>query len=428
MFKKLKRKFVVVNMTMISVVIMFSFVIIYIITFNNIQNQNGLKIENVLSQTTYYMDMFGNSAVVDAQYPSGKYIEAFGVIVNEQGEYVFDSSFGVIAKEILLDAINQAVKQNKVTGKILLEDKQFQYAFSQPVVRAKIPEDRLDNAPVIEQLYPITFLDITASEQTLTQLFITLIGMGLVTLFVILGISIYFAKRSIIPIEQSYVKQKQFIQDASHELKTPLAAIRANLDAITSNLQEPMKTQQKWLGFISYEIDRMSKLVNDLLYLAKTDNAEFLVEMYPVNFSETIEYAILSIETIIFEKGISFNEEIESDVVINGDKDKIEQVIKILLDNALKYTNTGGNIDVILDIRKNQGVFSVTNTGEGIGQEHIEKIFDRFYRVDASRKHNGSYGLGLPIAKSLVESMKGEISVTSIPNEQTTFTVKFNRM
>lgn len=411
---------------MISAVMLVSFATIYMITFNNIQNQNKLKIENVSSKTMHTMELFGNTTIVNVPYPSGEYIQAFGVIINEQGEYVFESSFGALSQEVLLSAVNQVVTQNRENGRILLEDKQFQYTVSKPYAKVEVPKGNLESAPVVEQLYQIAFLDITESQQTLTQLLTTFIAIGIVTLFVILGISMYFAKRSVVPIEQSYTKQQQFVQDASHELKTPLASMRANLDAVTANPKETVETQAKWLGFIAYEIERMSKLVNDLLYLAKADHAGYTVQMSPINLSETIEHAILAIETVIFEKGIRFNQQLESDVMINGDQDKIEQVINILLDNALKYTNAEGQIDVTLNIRKNQGVFSVSNTGDGIAKEHMEKIFDRFYRVDASRKHNGSYGLGLSIAKSLVESMNGEIAVSSIENEYTTFTVKFN--
>lgn len=411
---------------MISFVMIASFAAIYMITFNNIQNQNKLKIENISSTTKHYMEIFEHSVMVNVQLPSGEYIQAFGVIINEQGDYVFDSSFGIISKEFILEAVNLATKENSKTGKILLDDKQFQYSFSQAFAKVNITDDSLKNLPVVEQLYQITFLDITESQQTLMQLLITFITIGVVTLFGILGISIYFAKRSVIPIEKSYIKQQQFIQDASHELKTPLASIGANLDAVTSNPKETVESQQKWLGYIYYEIERMSKLVNDLLYLAKTDNTEAPMELSPINFSETIENSILSIETVIFEKGIKFNRHIDSDVIVNGDEDKMEQIVKILLDNAVKYTNAGGSIDVLLWIRKNQAVFSVSNTGDGIAEEHIERIFDRFYRVDSSRKHNGSYGLGLSIAKSLVKSMNGEISVSSIQNENTMFTVKFN--
>ena len=113
---------------------------------------------------------------------------------------------------------------------------------------------------------------------------------------------------------------------------------------------------------------------------------------------------------------------------MDGNPDKVEQVIQILLDNACKYTNTGGAIEVCLHRQRKCAVLTVSNTGEGIAPEHIDKIFDRFYRVDDSRKHNGSYGLGLPIAKSLVEQMGATLSVSSVPHQKTTFSILWERI
>lgn len=411
-------------MTMISVVMIIAFTTIYVSTVSSTQRQNKLKLENVSSTIMNYMGNFARGTIINALHPAGTYLQAFGVVVNEKREVVFESSFGTMPQSFLLKAIEKVAKQNKVDGKIHLEGKQLQYVFSQQSAAVKL--DEVSNTTVVEQLYTIAFLDVTESEHTLRQLLSAFIGIGILTLMAILGISIYFAKRAVIPIEKSYRKQQQFIQDASHELKTPLAAISTNLAVVTSNAMETVEMQGKWLGVIGYEVERMSKLVNDLLYLAKTDHIDNAVACYPVNFTEILEYAMLSVETVGFEKGILFKEAIQPDVIVNGDKDQIEQVVKILLDNALKYTNTGGGIEVELKYEKNQGVLSIANTGVGIPKEHIDKIFDRFYRVDASRKHNGSYGLGLSIAKSLVESMQGSITVSSVENVETVFRVTFN--
>ncbi|MCI7158935.1 MAG: HAMP domain-containing histidine kinase [Flintibacter sp.] len=125
------------------------------------------------------------------------------------------------------------------------------------------------------------------------------------------------------------------------------------------------------------------------------------------------------------KKGISLQQQIEPAVSVRGNLDKAEQVIGILLDNAGKYTNTGGTIEVCLHRQKKYAVLTVSNTGEGIPPEHMDKIFDRFYRVDHSRKHTGSYGLGLSIAKALVEQMGASLSVCSVPHQKTTFTIRW---
>ena len=168
----------------------------------------------------------------------------------------------------------------------------------------------------------------------------------------------------------------------------------------------------------------MSKLVTKLLELARADQTEQTLKLEPVCLSALTERTLLSAETMLYEKGIELRQQIEAEVSVNADPDKAEQVLGILLDNACKYTNAGGTVEVSLLCRKKHAVLTVANTGEGIAPEHIDKIFDRFYRVDDARKHTGSYGLGLPIAKSLVEQMGGSISVSSAPQQKTIFTVR----
>lgn len=138
-----------------------------------------------------------------------------------------------------------------------------------------------------------------------------------------------------------------------------------------------------------------------------------------------LERILLSVETMLYEKEVSLEQQIETDISVDGNLDKTEQVIQILLDNACKYTNTGGTIEVCLRRQRKYAVLVVSNTGEGIAPEHMDKIFDRFYRADESRKHNGSYGLGLPIAKALVEQMGATLSVSSVPHQKTTFSIRW---
>ncbi|MHC1749617.1 MAG: sensor histidine kinase [Cellulosilyticaceae bacterium] len=426
MFKKLKKKFVIINMFIVSVVMIISFNAIYWITYFNIQNQNQLKMESIASSTLRYMEMSQNDTMRPGPQMFGQYIQGFGLVVNEQGEYIFESYFGTMSKDDLAEAMTYIQQQNKQSGEINLFGQKFQYLISRVFTSLRFDNEEIASDSPVKQVYQITFVNVTDSHQTLIQLFVTLIIIGALTLIAIFWISVYFAKQSIIPIEQSYMKQKQFIQDASHELKTPLASIRANLDAVNSNPNETVLQQKKWLGFISIEVERMTKLVADLLYLAKNEYCQSPTDHHPVGLSKIVENTIASVEVLAFEKGITFKVQIESEVIVQGDENKILQVVKILLDNALKYTDPSGQIKVNLTRYKHQSVLSISNTGKGVGKEHIAYIFERFYRADASRKHDGGYGLGLAIAKSLVESIKGEITVASIPNEETTFTVKFN--
>lgn len=422
MFKKLKHHFILTNMAMLSAVLLISFAAVYLITAYQIQNQNLLKLENLHSTTLRYQEAYERNDSFQLFGVAQEYADAFGVIVNEQNQSVFDSSFGVLSRQWIDQAIEQT--KGREEGQIVLEGRQF--LFSRIPAYAKVDSASEDAA--IEQFSQIAFLDITASRQSLLELLAAFAGVGVLTLLAMLGISTLFAKRAVAPIEQSYRKQKQFVQDASHELKTPLASIRANLDALQANKQETIQSQEKWLDHISHETRRMSKLVTELLELARADQTEQAVRLEPICLSDLLERTLLSVETMLYEKGISLQQQIQADISVNGNLDKAEQVIQILLDNACKYTNTGGTIEVCLHRQRKDAVLMVSNTGEGITPEQIDKIFDRFYRVDDSRKHTGSYGLGLAIAKSLVEQMGATLSVCSVPYQKTTFTIRWERI
>lgn len=422
MFKKLKHSFIFTNMAMLSAVLLLSFATIYLITAYQMQNQNLLKLENIHSTTLRYQDYDHKGIFFQMEVTPEEYTDAFGVIVDEQNQSVFDSSFGVISKEWIDQAIEQT--KGREEGQIVLEGRRF--LFSRTPAYAKVESTSEDAA--IEQFSQIAFLDITASRQSLLELLAAFVVVGILTLLAMLWISTLFAKRAVAPIEQSYQKQKQFVQDASHELKTPLASIRANLEALQANKQETIQSQEKWLDHISHETKRMGKLVTELLELARADQTEQGVNLEPICLSPLLERTLLSVETMLYEKGISFEQQIETDISVHGNLDKTEQVLRILLDNACKYTNTGGTIEICLHRQRKYAVLTVSNTGEGIAPEHIDKIFDRFYRVDDSRKHTGSYGLGLPIAKSLVEQMGATLSVCSVPYQKTTFTIRWERI
>lgn len=419
MFKKLKHRFILTNMAMLSAVLLLSFAAIYLITAYQMQNQNRLKLENIHSTTLRYQEYDPRGTLFQMVVAPEEYTDAFGVIVDEQNHTVFDSSFGLLSEEWIDHAVEQT--NGREEGQIELEGRQF--LFSKIPAYAKV--DSASGNASVEQFSQLAFLDITASQKNLLELLAAFIGVGALTLLAMLGISILFARRAVAPIEQSYRKQKQFVQDASHELKTPLASIRANLEALQANKQGTIQSQEKWLDHISHETRRMNKLVTELLELARADQTEQTVTLETICLSQLLERTLLSVETVLYEKGISLQQQIETEISVRGNLDKAEQVIQILLDNACKYTNEGGIIEVCLHRQRKYAVLTVSNTGEGIAPEHMDKIFDRFYRVDDSRKHSGSYGLGLPIAKSLAEQMGATLSACSVPDQKTTFTIRW---
>lgn len=411
-----------------SVVMVIAFAAIYIITVNNVEEQNKLKLDNASFNSLRRLENQGENnynEFIVGEIPADYYNRDFSILVDNNGIPQFNKGVDDASKETILRLNDLILKESKDSNKIKMGNKQYQFCIS--VVFSKVDSNEPESYLNGESFQLITLIDITDSQNTLKELLMTCILIGIVMLFIIFLISVYFAKRSVSPIEASYAKQKQFIADASHELKTPVASISANIDALKSNPNETIISQKKWIDYISLEVERMSTLVGDLLYLAKNENIETVLETAPINLSESISDTILTMEAVAFEKGIHLTQNIKQSIMINGDKEKIQQVIKILLDNAIKYVDDKGLIEVSLKETKGQVIFTISNTGEGIAPEHLKKIFHRFYRVDPSRKHDGSYGLGLAIAKAIVDSMKGEISVKSVEGEFTSFTVKLNK-
>lgn len=233
-----------------------------------------------------------------------------------------------------------------------------------------------------------------------------------IVLGVVFLLSLCFANLSIRPIEESTKRQKQFVAGASHELKTPLAIISANMDAIEASGEETVNSQKEWISSIRSEVSRMGRLVGDLLYLAKAEDAK--EKLMTFDLSIVCETAVASMEAIMYEKNRRLSTEIEKDVSVRGDMERIKQAVLILLDNAAKYTDENGDIHVTLQKLKQHAIFRVKNTGKGIPPEDVPRIFDRFYRPDSSRsKDSGGFGLGLSIAKSIVERAGGKISAQS---------------
>ena len=242
-----------------------------------------------------------------------------------------------------------------------------------------------------------------------------------------LFISIYLTNKTIKPIKESFEKQKEFIANASHELKTPLTIIRTNTSLVLSNSSETVGSQSKWLNYINNQIERMSKLIDEMLSLAKLDTGKELEEFIVFDISKLINNVLLTFEAVLFENNIELSSNIEEDITIKGDRESIKKVFIILLDNAIKYTNKNGKIDVELNKDKNKIKLKIKNTGEGIKKEDLDKIFERFYRLDTSRaRDTGGYGLGLSIAKSIVESHNGKIYAESNIGKDTTFIIEFN--
>ena len=241
-------------------------------------------------------------------------------------------------------------------------------------------------------------------------------ALGIVIIFVIAK---KLSTTIVQPVENTFEKQKQFISDASHELKTPLAVIEANADVLQDKVGE-----NKWITYIQNEIQSMNKLVNDLLVLARMEN-QTTSNNQKFNLSKEVEMSVSVFESMIYEKKIMLETKINEGIEFNGDKEDIKHIISILIDNAIKHTEENGKIIVNTLKEKNNIKIEVKNQGAPIPEEERQKIFERFYRVDKARSRSEKrYGLGLSIAKGIVEKYNGTISV-SCKDGFTSFIVRF---
>ncbi len=239
-----------------------------------------------------------------------------------------------------------------------------------------------------------------------TILFAVIIGLILLILIYVIAKKI--ASLIVKPVEETFEKQKQFVSDASHELKTPLAVIEANADVLQDKSGE-----NKWITYIQNEVQSMNKLVNDLLTLAKMEETKGN-NYHKFDLSKEIQMSTAVFESMMFEKKIKLETNIQEKIEFNGDKEDIKHILSILLDNAIKHTNEEGKIVVNLEKEKNEIKIEVKNQGEPIPEEEREKIFERFYRVDKARSRSEKrYGLGLSIANEIVNKYKGTIKATS---------------
>ncbi|MDO4867703.1 MAG: HAMP domain-containing sensor histidine kinase [Clostridia bacterium] len=226
-------------------------------------------------------------------------------------------------------------------------------------------------------------------------------------------------RRMLRPVQDSFDRQKQFVWDASHEFKTPLAVISANAEVLSREIGP-----NEYLGYIQSEVKRTDSLVQGLLTLARMDRGTVTAQLKRMNLSEALLGVALPFESTVFEAGKTLETDIPEGVWCKGDEAMLQQLAVILLSNALKYSREGGLIRLTLAQKGRSAVITVYNTGEGIAPENLERIFDRFYRQDASHNREiAGNGLGLAIARTIAEAHRGHIRAESVPGESATFTV-----
>lgn len=255
----------------------------------------------------------------------------------------------------------------------------------------------------------IVVTDKTSDQGLLNNLFRITIIVGCLMLVLLFAVLCVLSKWITNPVQTAFTRQKQFVSDAGHELKTPLTILSANADILQDEIGE-----NKWLGYMQEQTGRMNQLVGDLLRLARMDNAVQEYELAPFNLSMAVNATALPFESQAFELNKNLELDIQPGVEYCGSEQHIRQLIAIFIDNAMKYSDENGIIKVTLLKRGDKCILEFYNTGCEISPADTEKIFERFYRGDKARNNKGKngYGLGLAIAKSIMDIHKIKIQVT----------------
>jgi signal transduction histidine kinase len=278
-------------------------------------------------------------------------------------------------------------------------------------------------------------------EAALRLLLLILVAGGGIGLLLSLGGAWFLAGRALVPIEQAFRRQQEFVADASHELRTPLTVLRSATDLLNQHRAEPIEANGELFDDVRTEIVRLERLATDMLTLARSDRGELELAVAPVDVGMLAAEVVRRIGPLARERGVRLTEDLEdqagaaapgstvseslSPLIVEADPDRLRQVLLILLDNAIKHTPAGGQVIVGVRQQGADALLEVVDTGTGIAAEHLPRNFDRFYRADLARSRAaGGTGLGLPIARTLVEAHDGSLTLASTPGEGTRATVR----
>ena len=255
----------------------------------------------------------------------------------------------------------------------------------------------------------IAFMDSTFEQATLRSLVRVCLLIGAAALLVLFGLSWLLSGFVTRPVARTWQNQQQFLSDASHELKTPLTVILSSADLLKTSAQPE---QRQYVDNISVESRRMKALVEDMLTLSRTESGR-AAPFAPLDLSDLVTDAALRFEPVAFEAGHPLQYDIQNGASLSGDRQQLDQLLDILLDNAVKYAAKDAPIRLTLDISGKNAVLAVENPGDPIPPDKLPHLFDRFYRVDDARTGAGGFGLGLAIAQQIVRRHKGAITAAS---------------
>lgn len=401
MIRKLQTKFVIINMAMVTVMLCIIFGLVYNSTKNN------LETESIGMMRAIAADPFQRGR------PNEKSPELrlpyFTLQLGPRGELISTGGgyYDLSDESFLNDLINTSVGSRRETGIIEEHDLRF--------CRVATPRGTV-----------LVFSDMSSENNTLDTLLRNSLLIGVLSFLAFLAISIFLSRWAVKPVATAWMQQKQFVADASHELKTPLTVIMTNADMLQSDEYDDVQ-RKSFSQSILLMSQQMKLLVEKMLELAKSDVGQTKQQMSQLDLSKLVLDTAISFEGVFVEKGLTVDSDVEPRITIHGNVQEIQQVVDILLDNAQKYSSPGGETMVRLhSVGQSKCQLEVSNPGVEIPQEDLKRIFQRFYRMDKARSRDGSFGLGLSIAESIVAQHKGKIWAESKCGTNT-FIVEFHK-
>ena len=388
----LRRKFI--SISMISIFIVFSCIFISLMVFTKIQTNRSVDmlVDTISSNDGVFPKFDSSKQRMPVQMPYSDVITEetqfstrfFSVWLDDEKQIVNTNmdSVSTITEQDVEDYTDKVLKRGKERGWI----GDYRYRIM----------DTEDGTTVV-------FVNGNTYNNTSNRLLFTALLVLLGSASLILILTVVVSKRAVRPVAESYEKQRQFITDANHELKTPLTLILSNLDIIESELGK-----NEWLDDIRSEGERMGLLINQLVTLSRMDESTDSVMREEFNLSSAVADTVSEFESLAEERGHTLTSSVSPSVYYYGDESLIRRLTAILLDNAIKYCDAGGNIQLTLICRRHP-VLTVENTYQDVDKLELNRLFDRFYRADKARTFSGSFGIGLSIAQSIVKSHKGNI-------------------
>ena len=421
MIRRLRTKFILINMISVAVILAVVLGIYYSTIFNRScsiiseflcrelersTTNGGLGIDD---PPDHFFTTIDKEPRDNDKYAPGTFLPCIIVRLDSSGNITDTTKRELsIDDDTLSSIVSTAIKSKDTDGYGIVNDYDLRYLIG-------TNDDGLST---------IVFADVSSELSSLRNQLIDCIVIFVISMGLFFVLSFFLSKWATYPVEKAWRQQSQFIADASHELKTPLTVILANLDILEDASSSTVESQKKWISNSKDEAEHMKGLIEDMLFLAKSDAQSLPIIKENVDITDCIESTSLNFESIAFEHDITLNSDISSDLSITGDTRQIKQLVAILIDNACKYAGKGGVVDIAALKHGNDVLIKIHNTGDPIPSDDIGHIFERFYRADKSRTRTvGGYGLGLSIAYGIAQSHGGKINVTSNASAGTTFEV-----